>query len=356
MCQTQFHTLLQALPKCEHHLHLEGALTPETLFALAVKNGIQLPSDDPAFASPASLALRYQRFTSLDDFLHYYYLGMSVLLQPSDFESLAWDYFLHASKDGVAHAELFFDPQAHLARGVPYETIVSGFTKARMRAEAELGISSLLVCCFLRHLPPVEAVATFRLPEVQHSFTSGQVTGIGLDSSELEYPPELFTDLYASARDLGLKRTAHAGEEGPPSYVTTALEALRIERIDHGIRIAEDPSLLTRVADEGILLTVCPISNVFLRCVPSVADLPIQAFMRAGVRFSINSDDPAYFGNHFLLDNYCAVQTAFDLTANDWSVICKNSINGSWCSASRKEALLRGLKSVIDDWTSVQDP
>lgn len=291
-------SFLRQLPKCEHHMHLEGALTPSVLFTLAAKNNITLPRDDPAFQSTETLVARYDNFTSLDDFLHYYYIGMSVLINASDFEALAWDYFEHAAADGVAHAEVFFDPQAHLSRGVEYVTILSGFQAARQRAEKQFGISSELICCFLRHLPPKDCHATFQLPELQASLRSsakeGEVIGIGLDSSELAFPPQLFKDVYASAASLGLRCTAHAGEEGPAEYIRSALDDLKVERIDHGIRLAEDEALLQRVVEQGTLLTMCPLSNVLLRCVSKVEEVPIRKFLEKGVRFSINSDDPAY--------------------------------------------------------------
>ncbi|KAK5122639.1 hypothetical protein LTR85_003902 [Meristemomyces frigidus] len=352
MCRSDLHAFLQALPKCEHHMHLEGALTPSVLFQLAAKNKIQLPSDDPAFTSPSTLAERYNQFTSLDDFLHYYYIGMSVLMDASDFEALAWDYFTHASADGVVHAEVFFDPQAHLSRDVSYDVVLAGFMAARSRANSEFGISSELICCFLRHLPAADGLATFKLDAVHASFSSGQVVGIGLDSSESPFPPELFKDIYDAAKASGLKRTAHAGEEGPAAYIKGALDDLDVSRIDHGIRLAEDPALVKRVAEQQILLSVCPISNVLLRCVSSVAELPIRMFLDQGVRFSINSDDPAYFGNNYLLANYCAVQDAFGLSKDEWSGICEAGINGSWCSEQRKEEMLAKLKAVVTQFRS----
>ncbi|KAK5132379.1 hypothetical protein LTR08_009150 [Meristemomyces frigidus] len=331
-------------------MHLEGALTPAILFQLAAKNNIQLPSDDPAFASPSTLADRYNRFTSLDDFLHYYYIGMSVLVGASDFEALAWDYFTHASADGVMHAEVFFDPQAHLSRGIEYNVVLSGFMAARERAKSEFGITSELICCFLRHLPAADCLATYNLGDVQASFTNGTIIGIGLDSSESGFPPELFKDIYQAAKALGLERTAHAGEEGPATYIKSALDDLDVGRIDHGIRLAEDPSLHSRVAEQKTLLTVCPISNVLLRCVSSVAELPIRKFLDQGVRFSINSDDPAYFGNNYILANFCAVQDAFALSEDEWVGITEAAIHGSWCSQERKEEMLVRLKAVVDDW------
>ena len=246
--------------------------------------------------------------------------------------------------------EVFFDPQAHLSRGVPFDVLFSGFQAARTRAAKELGISSELICCFLRHLPVQDSLTTFQLEGLQDSFKRGDIIGIGLDSSELGYPPELFTDIYVQAKALSIKRTAHAGEEGPSSYIRGALDALDVDRIDHGIRLAEDPQLLKQIAKQGMMLSFCPISNVLLRCVSSVAELPIRKFLDAGIKFSINSDDPAYFGNHYILDNYCAVQEAFELSTTEWVTICETSIRGSWCCDQRKSELLSRLDSVVEKW------
>lgn len=340
---------LQALPKCEHHMHLEGALRPLLLFDLASKNAIALPHHDPAFSSPDALLSRYQRFASLDDFLHYYYIAMSVLVTASDYEALAWDYFEHAHRDGVVHAELFFDPQAHVSRGVSYGTVVQGFMRARRRAEAELGISSLLTACFLRHLPVPDSLALFDDEAVQTSFRDGTVTGVGLDSSERAFPPELFVDLYAKARAQGLRLTAHAGEEAPASYIETAVAQLSVSRIDHGIALVQDPELLRAVAASRLMLTVCPMSNVVLRSVDAIEDVPVRRLLDAGVRFSINSDDPAYFGG-YCLDNYVAVQEAFSLSMQEWVRIARAGIEGSWCGEDRKTALLRRLEQVGTEW------
>lgn len=342
--------LIGKLPKCEHHLHLEGALTPELLFTLAKKNNISLPTDDEAFTSPATLTARYRNFASLNDFLHYYYIGMSVLITADDFEALATDYFRHASQDGVCHADVFFDPQAHISRGVSYDTVLAGFSAARTKAEQDFGLSSELVCCFLRHLPVPECVQTFKQEDVQASFRSGAVKGIGLDSSEMGFPPELFEEIYRDAGAMGMRLTAHAGEEAPPAYIQGALDTLKVERIDHGRRLPEDPELLARIAKEGKLLTLCPISNVFLRGVSSVSELPIRKFLEAGVQFSLNSDDPAYFGGNYILDNYRAVQEAFNLSVKEWETICQASIRGSWCSEQRKEEMLARLSEVLQGW------
>ena len=328
-------------------MHLEGALTPKLLFQLAEKNQVTLPNDDPVFKSIDSLRERYNQFQNLDDFLQYYYIGMSVLQSSTDFEALAWDYFEHAKADGVVHAEVFFDPQAHTSRGVSFDTILSGFQAARKRAWAELEVSSELICCFLRHLPVPDSRETFGLEALQSALRRGDIAGIGLDSSEKDFPPELFKDIYQQAKTLGIKRTAHAGEEGPVSFIRSATDVLDVQRIDHGIRLADDPELLERIASRGLMLSVCPLSNVLLNCATSVAELPIRKFLDAGVSFSINSDDPAYFANHYILDNYCAVQEAFSLSVSEWERICGASIRGSWCDDSRKEELLGRLKDVI---------
>jgi adenosine deaminase len=349
MCKSSLHPLIESLPKVEHHIHLEGALEPDLLFQLALRNGIKLPTDDDAFANENTLLSRYQKFTSLDDFLHYYYIGMSVLISAADFEALATHYFRKSSADGVRHAEVFFDPQAHLSRGVAYSTVLQGFLNAKAKAEQELGMSIYLIVCFLRHLPVPDSIAVFDLEEVQGSFKNGHIIGIGIDSSEIDYPPHLYTDLYRKAEKLNLRKTAHAGEEGPAKYIAEALDDLKVERIDHGLRLAHDTDIMTRVANEGVLLTLCPTSNVLLRCVDAMKDIPIRTFLDNGVKFSINSDDPAYF-RAYILDNYCAVQQAFNLSPEDWAVICKNGIEGSWCGQERKDELLSELNSVMTKW------
>lgn len=336
-------------------MHIEGSLSPEVLFTLAKRNNITLPQDDAAFESPETLLARYDRFTSLDDFLHYYYIGMSVLIEVSDFEDLAMDYFRHANADGVAHAEVFFDPQAHIERGISYNTVLSGFTAARKRAQTEFGITSELICCFLRHLPVPNCLATFKDADVQASFKDGSVTGIGLDSSEKPFPPALFEEIYKGAKELGLRRTAHAGEEGPSSFITDSLNVLGVERIDHGIRLIEDEALLQKIAKDGTMLSVCPLSNVLLRCVKEVKEVPIRKFLDAGVEFSINSDDPAYFGG-YILDNYCAVHEAFNLSVAEWAGICRAGIEGSWCSQARKDEMLARLTEVVRLWEPKLSP
>ena len=349
MCHSQLHPFLAALPKCEHHMHLEGSLSPQLLFALATRNQIELPSavEDASFASPEALLDRYTRFTSLDDFLHYYFIGMSALIHAQDFEELAFEYFLRAKADGVVHAEVFFDPQAHTGRGVSYKTLRQGFTKACQKAEEQLGISTKLILCFLRHLPVKDAHDT--LIEAKQDLLSGALSGIGLDSSEKGNPPGAWRDIYAEAKRSGIKRTAHAGEEGPVEYIREAVNELDVERIDHGIRLVEDDELMRELAARHLLVTVCPLSNVRLQCVESVQQLPIRRFLDAGVDFSINSDDPAYFGG-YILDNYCAVQEAFDLSRNEWGRIARASVQGSWCDDGRKAAISVQLEEVLEKY------
>ncbi|KAL8915181.1 MAG: hypothetical protein Q9171_000300 [Xanthocarpia ochracea] len=301
-------------------MHLEGSLSPSLLFALAQRNNVSLPSseDDPAFVSPDALLERYAHFTSLDDFLHYYFIGMSTL--------------------------------AHTGRGIEYEIVRDGFLRGCRKAEGALGMSSNLILCFLRHLPVSEAVATFG--EAKSDLMTGVLAGIGLDSSEQGFPPSVWQIIYDEAKDLNIKRTAHAGEEGPVEYIREAVEKLGVERIDHGIRLAEDADLMQEVAQKGIMVTLCPLSNLSLHCVKSVAELPIRKFLDVGVPFSINSDDPAYFGG-YILDNYCAVQEAFSLTLQEWLSVATTSIVQSWCEEGRKSAMLSELNKVIEAHTRI---
>ncbi|TEY50710.1 hypothetical protein BOTCAL_0274g00090 [Botryotinia calthae] len=323
MCGENMKQFLKELPKCEHHIHIEGSLSPALLFELAKTNNIALPDTetDASFKSPEELESRYERFTSLNDFLHYYYIGMSVLINAADYESLAYEYLTKANRDGVHHAEIFFDPQAHTERGIAYKTVVEGLTAGLKRAEKDF--------VSLGH------------------FSNGTVAAIGLDSSEVGFPPEIFREIYESAEGKGIHRTSHAGEEGDTSYISRALDICKVERIDHGIRLAEDESLLKRVAEQGTMLTVCPLSNVRLRCVENVGQLPIRKFLDAGIKFSINSDDPAYFGG-YILDNYVAVQEAFELSLKEWKYIATSAIEGSWCDDERKSVLLSKVDACVN--------
>ncbi|KAI1635460.1 adenosine deaminase [Biscogniauxia mediterranea] len=353
MCRTPLHPFLAALPKCEHHLHLEGTLEPELLFELARKNNITLPaSTDPAFGSAETLLARYKAFKNLDDFLGYYYIGMSVLLHASDFEALAYAYFSKAASQSVRHAEVFFDPQAHASRGVDLAAPVEGFKKAQARASADFGMSTELIMCLLRHLPLSSAMGTFSQAREAGYFADGTLAAMGMDSSELPFPPPMWKDLYDAAGTVGIRRTVHAGEEGPASYVTQALDLLGAQRIDHGIHalLDGDDRLMARLVEQKTLLTMCPLSNVKLNVIPSITDFPLKKLLDSGVRFSINSDDPAYFEG-YILENYCALQEAFRLSVRDWESIAKGAVMGSWCSESRKEELLTEIGEVVRQWT-----
>ncbi|GAW16507.1 hypothetical protein ANO14919_059360 [Xylariales sp. No.14919] len=353
MCQSPLHDFLQGLPKCEHHAHLEGCLSPELFFQLAERNGVPLPDleANPAYASVATLKERYKNFTSLDDFLVFFFQGMTVLQHEQDFTDLAWTYFQRAHGDGVHHAEVFFDPEVHRERGIPYETIVDGFSKGCRRAERELGLTTRLIMCFVRHLPVSSAEKVYDEFISARHFETGVVHGLGCSSTEIGPPKDMYRELYAAAAERGIPLTAHVGEVGDPTYISAALE-LGVQRIDHGIRLADDPELMQRVAREGILLTLCPLSNVLLRCVPSLEHVPVRRFLEAGVKFSINSDDPAYVGA-YILDNYCAVQEAHRLSVAEWCVIAENSVRGSWIGDSRKAELLERIRVYVKKYLQV---
>jgi adenosine deaminase len=280
--------LLRTMPKAELHLHIEGTLEPELIFRLAARNGVAL-----AYPSVEALRAAYA-FSDLQSFLDIYYAGASVLVEEADFFDMAWAYFQHAAADNVVHAEIFFDPQTHTARGVPIEKVILGLHHACRRAHQELRISSKLILCFLRHLDEQDAFATLEaaLPYREHFI------GIGLDSSERGHPPEKFARVYARCRELGFELVAHAGEEGPAAYIETALDLLEVRRIDHGVRCTESPALVERLARERVPLTVCPLSNVKLRVFDSLAQHNLPALLDAGLCVTVNSDDPAYFGGY----------------------------------------------------------
>ncbi|KAK2616456.1 adenine deaminase [Conoideocrella luteorostrata] len=351
MCKSVLHAFLHELPKCEHHVHIEGTLSPEVLFSLAEQNGIQLTSDDPALASPDTLRRRYENFASLDDFLHYFFIGCSVLLTSSDFELLTYSHLekLHAQE--VRHVEFSFDPQVHVARGVSYETIVSGLTTARTRAAHDFpDMSIAFIPCLVRHLPKNSALELVSDLLDLGYFADGTLAGFGMTSTEIGMHPSGFSTVYKALREAGIERlTAHYGEEGPAEYVEAAISDLGLTRIDHGRRASEDAALLGRLAGAGTMLTMCPISNVVLKGVGSIRDLPVRDFLTAGVRFSINTDDPAYCGAG-LLDNYCAIQEAFDLSIEEWEFIASGAIEGSWCSQDRKQYLKTMLNLVVGKW------
>lgn len=317
--------LIARLPKAELHLHIEGSLEPEMLFALAARNGVALP-----FADVEAVKAAYS-FSNLQDFLDIYYQGMSVLIEEQDFFDLTWAYLLRAHADNVRHVEIFFDPQGHTERGVAFETVCNGITKALKRSEDELGITYKLILCFLRHLSEADAEAT--LGEAIPYLTS--IHGVGLDSSEQGHPPAKFATVFARARSLGLHLVAHAGEEGPPAYVYEALDVLGIDRIDHGNRALEDTALVQRIVAEGLTLTVCPLSNLRLCVIGAMERSPVAEMLAAKIRVTINSDDPAYFGG-YINDNFRAAADALDLSEADIVQLAANSFTGSFLAEADK--------------------
>ncbi|MFC0687346.1 adenosine deaminase [Novosphingobium clariflavum] len=333
---TDLDTFIAGLPKAELHLHIEGSLEPELMFALAARNGVTIP-----FASVEEVRAAYD-FSNLQDFLDIYYAGAQVLLTRQDFHDLAAAYFARVAADGVVHAEIMFDPQTHTDRGVAFAEVIEGLLSAMAVAEAEHGITSSLILSFLRHLSEDAAFAT--LAEAEPWLD--RITAVGLDSSELGHPPEKFARVFAAAREKGLKITAHAGEEGPPDYVHQALDVLGVDRIDHGNRALEDPALIERLAREGMTLTVCPLSNHKLCVVDDLADHPIDAMLARGLKATINSDDPAYFGG-YVADNYRAVATARGLDRAALARLARNSFTGSFLPEEAVAAHLARIDAYL---------
>lgn len=331
----ELEAFIRALPKAELHLHIEGSLEPEMMFALAQKNGVPLP-----WPSVEATRAAYA-FKDLQSFLDLYYAGAAALIQEEDFFDLAMAYFRRAADDGVVHAELFFDPQTHTARGVPYTTVLDGLERACQTALADLGVSSRLILCFLRHLSEDEAYATLEdaRPHLH------RIHGVGLDSSEMGHPPSKFQGVFARCRALGLHVVAHAGEEGPPSYITEALDLLKVERIDHGVRAAEDPALMARLARSGIPLTVCPLSNIKLCVFQRLADHNLRTLIAAGLKVTLNSDDPAYFGG-YVLKNYLDTAQALNLTRAELTALARNSLEASFVTEAQRAPWLARLQAV----------
>ena len=355
MCQGDIHKLLLALPKCEHHIHIEGALTPHLLFKLAARNSIDLaPADDQAYASEEKLQARYGSFASLSEFIRYFSFGSSVLITAVDFEELAYTYFVKASEQNVKHAEVFFDPQAHTSRGVTYETVIQGLSRAKQRAEQNLDMSIEYIPCILRHHGLESATGMFEEVMDAGHFADGTVCGLGMAGDELVHPPEYFETVYNAARTAGVRCTAHVGQAGPATFISAALDRLKTERVDHAWIAKTDTRLMQRLARTETLVTLCPISNVTLGFIGSIAEAPIKDFLDHGVRFSINSDDPAYFGK-YIQENYCAVQEAFGLSSSDWNVIASNAVEGSWCSDARKQVLRERVAVAISSWQAARD-
>jgi len=335
--RARLHALLRAMPKAELHIHIEGSLEPELIFELARRNGVAL-----AFPGVEALRAAYA-FTDLQSFLDIYYAGASVLLHEQDFFDMAWAYFLRARADNVVHAEIFFDPQTHTGRGVPMAAVILGLSRACDRAALELGISARLILCFLRHLSEEAAFETLQdaLPWREHFI------GVGLDSSERGHPPEKFARVFERCRALGLHVVAHAGEEGPPAYIASALDVLQVQRIDHGVRCLEDAALVQRLAALRMPLTVCPLSNVKLCVYPSLAQHRLPDLLAAGLVATINSDDPAYFGG-YINGNFTATFDALpQLGAAEAYTLAKNSFEASFASDADKARWMASLDACF---------
>ncbi len=332
--------LLRAMPKAELHIHIEGSLEPELIFELAKRNGVALDYPDVE-----ALRAAYA-FTDLQSFLDIYYAGASVLIEERDFADMAYAYLQRAAADHVIHAEIFFDPQTHTARGIDLGTVIRGLAQACARGERELGITGRLILCFLRHLDEADALATFdaALPYREHFI------GVGLDSSERGHPPEKFERVFARARAEGLRCVAHAGEEGPPEYIRNALDVLHAERIDHGVRCVEEPALVERLAREGIALTVCPLSNLKLCVVGTLAEHNLAELLAAGLKATVNSDDPAYFGG-YINQNFVEAFAALPaLGAREAYALARNSFEASFVGVAERSAMIGRLDSMFGDF------
>ena len=323
---------IQGMPKAELHIHIEGSLEPELMFEIAERNGVSL-----RYASVEEVRRAYG-FSDLQSFLDLYYEGMQVLLNERDFYDLTWTYLQRVSDQNVRHAEIFFDPQAHTDREVPFETVITGIRRAVEDGEQQLGVSSELIMCFLRHLNSEAAMETL------HSSLPFRewIVAVGLDSSEVGHPPEDFEAVFDEARRHGLLTVAHAGEEGPPKYIWQALDNLKVSRIDHGVRCVEDPKLVERLREEQIPLTVCPLSNVKLRVFDSIQDHDLKRMLDLGLCVTVNSDDPAYFGG-YIDENFQAVREGLDLSRDDLYRLVKNSFQASFLDVEKKQRLSKEL-------------
>lgn len=328
---------IAGLPKAELHLHIEGSLEPEQMFEFARRNGVAIPFD-----SVEAVRAAYE-FSNLQDFLDIYYAGADVLRTEADFRDLGIAYFERAAADGVRHAEIFFDPQTHTARGIAMGTVIEGLLAGMAEAETRLGVTSQLILCFLRHLDEEDA---FRTLEAAEPWLD-KIAGVGLDSSELGHPPSKFARVFAAAAAKGLKRVAHAGEEGPSDYVREALDLLQVDRLDHGNRSLDDPTLVARLARSGMTLTVCPLSNVKLCNVETIDAHPIDRMLELGLRATVNSDDPAYFGG-YVGENYRAVARGRGLSKQQLAMLARNSFLGSFLS----DEAVAAHCAAIDAWVT----
>jgi len=329
--------LLREIPKAELHIHIEGSLEPEMMFEIAGRNGVRF-----RYGSVREVREAYD-FSDLQSFLDLYYEGTQVLLYERDFYDLTWSYLRKASSQGMRHAEIFFDPQAHTDRGLDLGTVITGLRCALKDGERRLGVSSHLIMCFLRHLSAGEAMETLRqvLPYKEW------IVGVGLDSSEVGHPPDEFEAVFEEAGRHGFRRVAHAGEEGPPEYIRQALDDLGAARIDHGVRCVEDPGLVRRLREEQVPLTVCPLSNVRLRVFPSLEEHPVKRMLGEGLCMTVNSDDPAYFGG-YVADNYSAVRDGLDFAREEFRAVAENSFKASFLGEGEKKDLLAELGSYFE--------
>jgi len=327
--------LIAALPKAELHLHIEGTLEPPMVLEMARRNQVSLP-----YQSSTELSRLYD-FRNLQSFLDLYYQATAVLQTEQDFYDLSWAYLKRCQADNVVHTEIFFDPQSHTSRGISFATVIDGLQRALLQAEHELGISSRLIMCFLRHLPPEDALATWK--EAQPFLD--RIHAVGLDSSEHDFPPHLFAEVFALARGAGLKTVAHAGEEGPPAYIREALDLLQVSRIDHGVRISEDPLLLAEVAARKIPLTVCPLSNVRLCVFASMKNHPLLSLLEQGLLVTVNSDDPAYFGG-YVNDNFLAVTESLAPSREQVVQLARNSFAASFLDQGMKNSWLKKIDAI----------
>jgi adenosine deaminase len=341
MSMSVLNRFIGAMPKAELHLHIEGTLEPEMMIALAYRNGIRLP-----YANVEAVRRAFA-FGSLQDFLDVYYAGMSVLVTSRDFFDLAFAYLSRMHAQNVRHVEIFFDPQGHTARGVSFDTVLSGLVDALERAKHDFGISSKLIMCFLRHLPEEEAFSTLK----DACRCRDHIFAIGLDSSEKGHPPSKFSRVYREARQQGFVAAAHAGEEGPPAYVCEALDDLEVKRIDHGNRALEDPYLVQRLVNDQVPMTVCPLSNQRLQVCPDLTQHPLRRMLKSGLLVSVNSDDPSYFGG-YITENFIAIQSALDLERSEIIQLGRNAFKSSFMADAEKQSALDQFDDFVErfDW------
>lgn len=328
--------LIQAMPKAELHVHIEGTFEPELMFAIAQRNEIAIP-----YQSVEEVRQAYN-FHNLQSFLDIYYAGANVLIYEQDFYDLAWAYFEKCAEDNVVHTEMFFDPQTHTDRGIAFETVLNGLQRACDDAAEKLGITSHLIMCFLRHLSEETAFETLE----QALPYKDQIIGVGLDSSEVGHPPSKFERVFAKAREAGFLIVAHAGEEGPAEYVWEALDLLKVNRIDHGVRSEEDPALMQRLIAEKMPLTVCPLSNLKLCVVDDMQQHNIRRLLQQGVHVTVNSDDPSYFGG-YMNDNFIAIAEALDLSNDELKQLAINSFEASFISEADKANWISKIKVLV---------